>query len=301
LKTRSTAGHQEVGRVVRFAGRRARRAATAAILAAAAATCAPAGRAGDRAAQRIVSLAPSITELLFAIGAGDRVVGRTTWCDYPPEARRIASVGDGLNPNVEAIVARRPDLVLVYTAPSNAAAAARLRALGIAVDTIRMDRLADVVTGARRFGRLTGTMARADSIAAAFATTLDSARAAPVKGPHPRVLLLAWDAPPVVIGGGSFQHELVTLAGADNVFADLAQASGQVSIETIAARDPDLIILLGETAPQPAWAARPEWQAVRAVRERRFVRLTGSEFARPSFRALAAARTLRTAIQEAGR
>lgn len=286
---------------MRFAGRNAARAATAAILAAAAAGCAPAGRVADRPARRVVSLAPSITELLFAIGAGDRVVGRTTWCDYPPEALAIESVGDGLHPNVEAIVARRPDLVLFYTSSSNAAAVERLRALGVATDTIRMDRLADVVTGARRFGRLTGTARRADSLAAAFAAALDSARAVPVPGPRARVVLLAWDAPPVVIGGGGFQHELVTLAGADNVFGDLARASGQVSIETIAARDPDLVVLLGETAPEPAWAARPEWRVVRAVREGRFVRLTGSEFARPTFRALGAVRDLRAAIGEARR
>jgi iron complex transport system substrate-binding protein len=284
---------------VRWAGRSAARAARAAILAAATLTCAPARRAGDLPARRIVSLAPSITELLFAIGAGDRVVGRTSWCDYPPDAQRVPSVGDGLNPNVEAIVARRPDLVLVYTSPSNAAAVERLRALGIPTDTIRMDRLADVAAGARRFGRLAGAARRADSLAADFARALDSARAAPPTGPRPRVLLLAWDAPPVVIGGGSFQHELATLAGADNVFADLPQASGQVSIETIAARDPDLVVLLGETAPEPTWAARPEWRVVRAVRNRRFVRLTGSEFARPSLRAIAAARELRAAIAEA--
>jgi iron complex transport system substrate-binding protein len=286
---------------VRFAGRRAARATAAAILAAVAVSCAPARRPSDAAARRIVSLAPSITELLFAIGAGDRVVGRTTWCDYPPAALAIASVGDGLHPNVEAIVARSPDLVLLYPSSSNTGAVERLRALGIAADTIRMDRLADVITGARRFGRITGTARRADSLAAAFATALDSARATAIPGPRTRVLLLAWDAPPMVIGGGSFQHELVTLAGADNVFADLAPPSGQVSLETIAARDPDLVVLLGETAPEPSWAARPEWQAVRAVRERRFVRLTGSQFARPTLRALAAARALRAAILEAMR
>jgi iron complex transport system substrate-binding protein len=284
------------------AGRRRPRAAiAAAIFVAATAACARPPQSADHPARRIVSLAPSITELLFAIGAGERVVGRTTWCDFPPAALAVPSVGDGLHPNVEAIVARRPDLVLLYASPSNAAAIARLHTLGIATDTIRMDRLADVIAGARRFGRLTGTTRVADSLAAAFAAALDSARAAPAPGPRPRVLLLAWDVPPVVIGGGSFQDELVSLAGADNVFADLPQPSGQVSIETIAARDPDLVLLLGETSPTPAWAARPEWQVVRAVRQRRFVRLTGSEFARPSFRALAAAWALRAAIAGAGR
>jgi ABC-type Fe3+-hydroxamate transport system substrate-binding protein len=113
-----------------------------------------------------------------------------------------------------------------------------------------------------------------------------------------RLLLLAWDQPPVVIGGGSFQHELVTLAGGENVFGDVVQPSAQVTIETIAARDPDLVLLLDPQAA-PSWADRPEWRAVRAVRERRFVRVTGSAFSRPTLRALEAARALRAQLEAA--
>ena len=83
-------------------------------------------------ARRIVSLSPATTELLFAIGAGDRVVGRTRWCDYPAEALTVPSVGDGLPPNTEAVLAQTPDLVLVYRSPQSAAALARFRAAGIA-------------------------------------------------------------------------------------------------------------------------------------------------------------------------
>jgi iron complex transport system substrate-binding protein len=249
-------------------------------------------------AARVVSLSPAFTELLFALGAGDRVVGRTAWCDWPPDAAGVPSVGDGLQPNVEAVAARHPDLVLLYATTANQAAADRFAALGIPTLTLPMDRLDDVPAAARRLGAALGLAARADSVAAAFAAALDSARRAARAGPTPRVLLLAWDQPPIVIGGASFQTELVALAGAENVFADLPQPSAPVSIETIAARDPDLVLLLDAGRP-PTWAARPEWRAVRAVRAGRFVPVTGSAFARPSLRALEAVRALRLALAEA--
>lgn len=276
------------------------RPAVAAAAAVAALACAPrADRAAAAAAARVVSLAPAFTEVLFAIGAGDRLVGRTAWCDYPPAARHVPSVGDGIAPNVEAILARRPDLVVLYASAANTAAAERLTGLGIRTLTLPMDRLAHVAEAARALGRATGRADTAAALAAAFTAAVDSARAAAPPADRPRVLLLAWDAPPIVIGGGSFQDELVRLAGGENVFADLPQASAQVTIETIAARNPDLVVLLD--AGEASWAARPEWQVVRAVRARRFAAVRGTEFARPGFRALAAARALRAALDSVRR
>src|SRR5207245_9287833 len=107
-------------------------------------------------ARRIVSLSPAVTELLFALGVGDRVVGRTTWCDYPPLARLVPSVGDGLNPNLEAVAARRPDLVVLYRSPLNQTAAAQLGRLGVPAAVLRQDRLEDVARAARLLGRLVG-------------------------------------------------------------------------------------------------------------------------------------------------
>jgi ABC-type Fe3+-hydroxamate transport system substrate-binding protein len=260
------------------------------------AACRPSTPAADTTpAHRVVSLSPAFTELLFAVGAGDRVVGRTAWCDAPDEARAVPSVGDGLAPNVEAVLARAPDLVVLYASGTNAAAANRLAALGVPTRTLPMDRLDDVPAAARVLGRLTGTTGHADSLAAAFERAVDSARAAAPSGPAPRVLLLAWEEPPIVIGGGSFQDELVRLAGAVNVFADLPAPSAQVTVEAIAARDPDLIVLL-DADGMPAWSGRPEWQVVRAVRERRFLPVRGTAFARPTLRALDAVRMLQRAF-----
>jgi ABC-type Fe3+-hydroxamate transport system substrate-binding protein len=244
-------------------------------------------------ARRIVSLAPSSTELLFAIGVGDRLVGRTTWCKYPPAALAVPVVGDGLNPNLEAVAAQHPDLVVLYHSPLNETAAAQFARIGIAAILLRQDRLEDVSHGARLLGSLTGREAAADSIATAFERLL-AAPGAP-RATSSRVAIVVWDNPPIVIGAGSYLDQLVALAGGTNVFHDLAAASASISLETLAARDPDLIAVLSDSTPSPApgYAARREWRVVRAVREHRFLYLDAALFGRPSPRAAEAVAELR--------
>ena len=247
-------------------------------------------------ARRIVSLAPSSTELLFALGAGAQVVGRTTWCKYPPEAKAVPAVGDGINPNIEAVAARDPDLVVLYRSALNATAADQLKRLGIPAVILAQDRLADVARDARLLGRLTGTDRAGDSLAVALETT--AGQAAP-----PATIKLAfvvWDNPLTVIGAGSFLDELARLAGGSNVFADITAPSGAVGLETLAARDPDVIAIIVEdtSTALPGYATRREWQAVRAVRDRRFVRLSGELFGRPSPRAPEAIAELRRLLAE---
>jgi iron complex transport system substrate-binding protein len=240
-------------------------------------------------ARRIVSLIPATTELLFAIGAGASVVGRTAWCDYPAAASAVPNLGDGIAPNVEAVLASRPDLVLLYNSAQNAATASRLRSLGIATLRLNTDALTDVDRVGRLLGGLTDHASQADSMASVFDTALAAATGpAPVRAP--KVLLLVWEQPPMTIGRGSFLNELVERAGGRNLFADVRSTAGTVSIEAVAARDPDLI--LTTSAGPVAFAERPEWRTVRAVRERRFLPVTGSEFNRPSPRAPAAIREL---------
>jgi ABC-type Fe3+-hydroxamate transport system substrate-binding protein len=247
-----------------------------------------------RPAARIVSLSPAMTELLFALGAGDRVVGRTTWCDYPPAARAIPSVGDGLNPNIEAVAARQPDLVVLYRSTLNETAARALTRLGVAAALVEQDRLEDIARAARLLGRLTGRAATGDSLASGLAQLL----AQPRPAARVRVAFVVWDTPPVVIGKGSYLDELATLAGAENVFHDLGSASATVALETIAARNPDAIVVLRDSLePEPPrFARRREWQVVPAVRQRHFVYLTGSLFGRPSPRAAEAAAQFRRAL-----
>jgi iron complex transport system substrate-binding protein len=269
-------------------------------------TAAPAARlsvtddAGDTVrlsapAGRVVSLIPAATELLFAIGADSTVVGRTAYCDYPPAALAVPNLGDGIKPSIEAILARQPELVVLYNSGQNAAVAGRLAQLGIPALRINTDVLSDVPRVARILGRLTGHLPAADSLAAVFDTALRSASAATSTGPRPKVLLLVWEQPPMTIGRGSFLNELVERAGGENAFADVTASSGVVSVEAVAARNPDLIFTTSE-GPF-GFASRPEWQVVPAVRRHSFLRVSGSEFNRPSPRAPAAIRDLAAKIR----
>ncbi len=244
-------------------------------------------------ARRIVSLSPATTELLFALGAGDRVVGRTRWCADPAAVRDVASVGDGLDPNVEIIVSLRPDLVVFYHSAMNDAAIARLGELGIATASVKLDRLTDLARAARLLGALTGRGAAADSLVRELDAGLQEVAAV---GAGPSVLILVWDNPPIVIGGASFLSEIVTLAGARNAFGDLDRPSATVSIEAVAARDPD-VVLATDGKSEPAWARRPEWRVVGAVAAGRYATVSGTEFSYPSFRAPAAVARLRAALE----
>jgi ABC-type Fe3+-hydroxamate transport system substrate-binding protein len=249
----------------------------------------------ERPATRVVSLIPAATEALFALGAGALLVGRTEWCDYPAEAARVPSVGGGLEPNVEAVVAADPDLVLLYPSPQTAVAAERLRGLGIAAMQWRTDGLADLARGIRSVGVLTGRSEQAEAVAAGLDSAVRSATR--TRTVRPRVLILAWDQPPIAIGRQSFLHELVERAGGENLYADLDAPSGPVGLETIASRDPDLVLAVDAL---PAFAGRPQWQAVRAVRERRFLVVTGTEFQRPTPRAARAINRLSAAFDSLG-
>ena len=248
-------------------------------------------------ARRIVSLLPSFTEILFAIGAGDRLVGRTSWCDYPPEARAVPSVGDGMPPSVEAVAARRPDLVVLYRSGPNVTAAEQLERLGVRTVLFDLNRLEELAPAARRLGTLTGQSERAESLA----RVMDSLASQPLAPSTQSLAFIVWDNPPIVIGAGSYLDRLAALAGARNVFHDVGSPSAQVSIETIAARDPDFVAVLSDSGPPapPRYASRPEWRVVRAVRQGRFLFLPGQLFGRPGPRVVEAIRELRRRLEGA--
>jgi len=248
-------------------------------------------------ARRIVSLLPSFTEILFAIGAGDRLVGRTTWCDYPPAALAVPSVGDAMPPSVEAVAARRPDLVVLYRSGPNVTAAEQLERLGIPTVLLDLNLLEELGPATRRLGTLTGRQVPAESLAAA----VDRVVSQPPAPSTQSLAFIVWDNPPIVIGAGSYLDRLAALVGARNVFHDVGSPSAQVSIETIAARDPDFLAVLSDSALPPAYASRPEWRVVRAVRERRFLFLPGQLFGRPGPRAADAIREFRQRLEAAAR
>lgn len=248
-------------------------------------------------ATRVASLIPATTEWLFALGAGERLVGRTTWCDYPAAAAGVANLGDGIVPNIEAILAAAPDLVLLYHSPANQPAAERLADRGIPALLLRTDGLDDLDRQLELLGRALAVEATADSLRGAIRTGLEAA-SVPARADAPAVLIVAWDQPPMTLGRASFLSEVLERAGGRNLFADLAVASATVSLESIVARAPDLVLVTSRDSV-PAFASRAEWSVIPAVRERRFVRVHGSEFNRPGPRTPQAIVTLRNALEAA--
>jgi ABC-type Fe3+-hydroxamate transport system substrate-binding protein len=245
-------------------------------------------------AQRIVSLSPVTTELLFTIGAGGRVVGRTHFDVYPDAALAVPDLGNGMQPNVEAIVGVHPDLVILYAGESNRAAAAQLRKAGINTLSIRDDHINDFRRTVELIARATGdTIAGktvADSVERSLAAV--SARARPAK--PVTVFWHVWDSPILTIGRGSYLDELVTIVGARNVFGDLPQPSPQVTLEEIVRRNPDFILVGAESNRR--LRANPLWQSVPAVREGRLLVVDTLLVGRPGVRLGEAARSLRALI-----
>lgn len=248
----------------------------------------------DAPATRVVSLNPVTTEFLFAIGAGATLVGRTHWDLYPAEARAVPDVGNGMQPNVEAVLGQTPDLVILYESGSNRAAVAQLRAAGVMTLTLRTDRVADLARVAPVIGEAVGR--REAGVAAADSVTraLEAVRSRPAPARRPRVFWHIWDAPVLTIGRGSYLSELLHVAGAENVFGDLEPPSPQVSIEEVARRDPEFIL----AGPVGAATIRAHkgWAAVRAVREGRVLVVDTTLVGRPGVRMGEAARHLRALI-----
>ena len=241
-------------------------------------------------ARRVVSLIPATTELLFAIGAGADVVGRSTWCDYPAEAAQVPNLGDGINPNVEAILAARPDLVVLYAGRENRDAARRLTEAGVRVLALKVDRIEDFRRATRLLGLAVGEPRRAADVVDSVTRTLDRVRAATASLPRPRVVWPMNADPLYVIGAGSFLSELVEIAGGTNVFADAREPSPQVSREEVLRRDADVVLASPTGARR--FTTDPAWRSLRAVRDGRVLVYDTTLVPRPAVRLGEAARSL---------
>ncbi len=239
-----------------------------------------AGTTADPA--RIVSLNPTTTDLLFAIGAGPRMVGRTEWDKWSDSVRAVPDLGPGLRPNVEAVLAKRPDLVVLYASADNADAARQLRSAGVSVVALKVDRLADFRRATLLLGEATGESARAREVVDSVTGTLERVREATRQLPHPGVFWHIWDAPIITIGRGSYMNDLVEIAGGRNVYGDVAAASPTVSIEDVIHRDPEVII----AGPVGAAHMRAStiWRSVDAVRRGRIVVVDTMLVGRPGAR-----------------
>jgi ABC-type Fe3+-hydroxamate transport system substrate-binding protein len=246
---------------------------------------------------RIVSLLPAATEILFEIGAGGDLVGRTRFDSHPLEASEVPSVGDGVRPSVEMVVSRQPDLVILFAGPDSRAAIDALRRIGVPVLALHHNTLSDLHLNIERLGRVTGRDIAAARLSGRIRDDLEGIRRVTRELPARSVYYDAWWHPPITIGGGSYLDSLITLAGGRNVFGDLASPSPQVSLEAVAARDPEIILYPvhrgAERTPIPD---RPGWEVLGAVREDRVRVFDGEIVVRLGPRIADAVRELARAI-----
>jgi iron complex transport system substrate-binding protein len=214
---------------------------------------------------RIVSLAPHLTELVFAAGAGETLVGTVAYSDYPAQALDIERIGDAWRVDLERLVALQPDLVLAWPSGTPEQTLQRLDASGLEVVLLPTDRLADVAAALRRIGELTGRAAEAGSAASRFEAGVDALRERHAADPVVSVFVQLDDQPLYTINGRHLISEVVELCGGRNVFGELPQLAPAVSLESVLARDPQVILTTDDTIADPrrAWS---RWQGMRAVR-----------------------------------
>jgi len=232
--------------------------------------------------QRIASLNPATTELVAAIVGTDRLVGRTHWDAYPLSVRDVPDLGDGMRPNVEAVLAARPDLVLLYASEENRTARDAFRRAGIATLAIRIDAIADFERSMDALGVALGAPDAAAVVRDSVRGSITRAGSRVAQRVRPTVVWPLWESPLMVVGRGSFLHELLEVAGAQNVFGELAAPSPIVTFEELLQRDPDVIL----TGPDRAarLASDPRWRTLRAVRSGRVLVYDTLRVGRPGIR-----------------
>ncbi len=219
-------------------------------------------------ARRIVSLAPHLTENLFAAGAGEHLVGTVARSDYPPAARTLPQVGTYPRVDLEALLALKPDLVLAWQSGNAPVQIEKLRALGVPLYISQPDRIEDIAREVERLGTLAGTSAQAGTVAAQMRTRLADLRArfghrgeAPV-----RTFYQVWHQPIVTVAGTQIIGAAIRLCGGENVFATLPQLAPHVTVEAVVTANPEAIVVSGQDEQRPAWLDDwRRWPSITAV------------------------------------
>lgn len=204
-------------------------------------------------ARRIISLAPHITELVFAAGAGDRLVGVTSYSDYPEAAKKLPVVGGYSTLDLEAIVALKPDLVIAWQTGNSPAHVAKLKALGLPVFINQPNRILDVATSVERIAELGGTAEAGRAAASAFRARHAELRSRYGDRPRVRMFYEIWNVPLRTVSGEHLISDVIQLCGGTNVFADLPQLAPTVAAEAVLRVNPEAIVASGMDEARPEW------------------------------------------------
>ncbi|HEX9930050.1 MAG TPA: cobalamin-binding protein [Pyrinomonadaceae bacterium] len=234
--------------------------------------------------ERVVSLAPSLTENVFAVGAGEKLVGVTSYCDYPAEAQKIAKIGDTINPNLETIIAQKPQLVLVTTASQIESFFGRMEDRGIAVFVTNPKNLEDVLRNLRQIGELLGTTEKSEQLVRNLQNRISDIENR-VKNEKSVRVFVQISPEPFTIGRDSFVTDLIARAGGDSVTKNVAESYPRISKETALASQPEAIILSsgdamseGNSQPSEIFKESP------AVKTGKIFKINGDLLARPGAR-----------------
>ena len=254
---------------------------------------------------RIVSVAPSITEILFALGAGDQVVGVTTYCNYPEAAKAKPKIGGYTTPSLETILGLRPDQVIMMK--NRPDVAQKLRQAGIDVTELQPENLAGIYESIRTIAEKIGVPARGRSLIQSIEGQLHAIATEKGDGPKPKVLFIVGRTPGAVsdliaVGRGSYISELIALAGADNVFADTGVPYPKVNMEDVIRRNPDVIIDMGhnemvtEKQKQSVKQLWKKYSFLRAVQRDAVFPISADYFVTPGPRVGLAVREIRKMV-----
>lgn len=236
----------------------------------------------DAEPQRIISLAPSNTEILFALGLGSKIVAVDTDSNYPPAVQGKPRVGSGLSPSLESIVALKPDLVLLWDNSARELQEKLLR-LHIKAVTFAPQKLTEIYDCIERMGRITGAENAAHTVVAEMRRKVASVTAAVAKAPNrPLVFYEVWPDPLFTAGPGSFIDELINLAGGSNIAADAKTAWPVLSMETVIVRNPDVILTPFARAESViSGKNKASWANIKAVRQNRVYQVDQDIISRP--------------------
>jgi len=251
-------------------------------------------------ARRIVSLAPHVTELLFAAGAGERVVGAVEYSDYPEAAKAIPRVGGYEGLDLETITALAPDLVVAWTTGNPPGQVQKLKKLGFAVFESEPRRIADIPGSLERLGRLAGSVAAAAQAAQAFRVGHERLRREYSGRAEVSVFYQIWNRPLMTVNGEHLISDVMSVCGARNVFADLPVLAGKVSLEAVIAADPEVIVASGMGAQRPEWLAEwRRWPRLTAVQRGNLFSIPPALIQRHTPRILQGAEQMCTVVQTA--
>jgi iron complex transport system substrate-binding protein len=200
----------------------------------------------QKPAQRVVSMAPHVTEMLFAAGGGDKIVGVVSYSDYPEAAKKIQNIGDNRNVDMERVASLKPDLIVIWMHGTSSRQIDMLRQLGIPLFHSEPKKLADIASNVQRMGKLLGTEPVADKVAADLSGKLAALTAQYAQRPPVRVFYQVWDKPLYTLSGAHIVTDMMRVCGGENVFAALKTTAPVVDVENVLREDPEAVFATAE-------------------------------------------------------